>query len=160
MRVSSLLIFAIGFGFGLWAAPAYAAGTRSPAPETPASSPAARAAYDQAARAVAQEDYKKAIGLLERVVKAEPRNADALNLLGYSHRKLGDFPGAVGYYEKALAVAPEHRGALEYLGEAYAEQGQLDRARELQARLRKACPDGCDELRELDAAIAKAGKTP
>jgi tetratricopeptide (TPR) repeat protein len=136
---------------------ALAAGTRTPAPES-TSSPAARAAYDQAVRAVDQEDYKKAIGLLERVVKAEPRNADALNLLGYSHRKLGDFTGAVKYYEKALDVEPAHRGALEYLGEAYAEQGQLDRARAVRSRLATACPRGCPELEDLDAAIAQAAK--
>jgi tetratricopeptide (TPR) repeat protein len=156
MRASAILLISIG----LCAAHAHAAGTRAREAEAPPSSPAARAAYEQAARAVGQEDYKKAIGLLERVVKAEPRNADALNLLGYSHRKLGDFEGAVGYYEKALAVDPAHRGALEYLGEAYAEKGRLDRARELRARLKQACPDGCDELRKLDAAIAAGSKAP
>ncbi len=153
MRATALLIVALGLCIGS----AHAAGTRAPAPEGAASSPAARAAYEQAERAVGQEDYRKAIGLLERVVNAEPRNADALNLLGYSHRKLGDLEGAVGYYERALAVEPAHKGALEYLGEAYAEKGQLDLARELRARLAKACPSGCAELVKLDAAIAQAG---
>jgi len=152
MRTTALVFFALG----LLAGAAHAAGTRGPSSEASASSPAARAAYEQAARAVGQEDYKKAIGLLERVVKAEPRNADALNLLGYSHRKLGDFEGAVGYYEKALAVEPAHKGALEYLGEAYAEKGEVDKARALRARLAAACTTGCPELEKLDAAIAAA----
>jgi tetratricopeptide (TPR) repeat protein len=155
MRTSAVLVLST-----LLAASAQAAGTRAREAEAPASSPAARAAYEQAARAVGQDDYRKAIGLLERIVKAEPRNADAWNLLGYSHRKLGDFDGAVGYYEKALAVDPAHRGALEYLGEAYAEKGQLERARELRARLARACPEGCEELRRLDAAIASGPAAP
>jgi Flp pilus assembly protein TadD len=124
------------------------------------SSPAARAAYAQAQTAVAREDYRKAIGLLERIVKAEPRNADALNLLGYSHRKLGDAPRALDYYEKALAAEPAHRGALEYLGELHVEQGRLDDAKKLLARLQAACPEGCEEARDLEAAIAAGKPTP
>ncbi len=130
-----------------------AASTQDAAPG--ASSPAARAAYAQAQTAVAREDYRKAIGLLERVAKAEPQNADALNLLGYSHRKLGDAARALDYYEKALAVAPEHRGALEYLGELHVEQGRLDDAKKLLARLQATCPDGCEEARDLETAIAR-----
>ncbi len=128
--------------------------------EAPAgsSSPAARAAIAQASTAIAREDYRKAIGLLERVAKAEPKNADALNLLGYSHRKLGDAPRALEYYEKALAADPAHRGALEYLGELYVEQRRLDDARKLLARLRAACPEGCEEARDLEAAIASSSK--
>ena len=124
------------------------------------SSPAARAAYAQAQTAVAREDYRKAIGLLERVVKAEPRNADALNLLGYSHRKLGDAPRALDYYEKALAAQPAHRGALEYLGELHVEQGRVDDAKQLLARLQAACPEGCEEVRDLQAAIDAAKSQP
>ena len=53
-----------------------------------------------------------------------PNNADAWNLMGYAHRKLGQVDQALGFYQKALSLNAEHRGALEYLGELYLQTGR------------------------------------
>lgn len=98
-------------------------------------------------------DYAKAIPLLEKVVVAEPKNADAYNYLGYSHRKLGDREKALVFYRKALEIKPRHLGANEYLGELYLEMGELQKAEERLAVLDKACFFGCDEYSDLKEAI-------
>lgn len=109
--------------------------------------------YIEAQRKVQASDYSGAIPILEGILQQEPGNADALNYLGYSHRKLGDATKALEYYLKALANEPEHLGANEYLGELYLEMGALPKAEERLAVLQKAC-SGCMEEAELAEKIA------
>lgn len=110
--------------------------------------------------AIGAERYESAIAAFEKVVAAEPRNADAMTYLGYSHRKLGAFESSLAWYRKALAIEPEHRGATEYLGELYLQMDDLPRAEAQLARLEELCFFGCRELDELAKAIAdhKAGR--
>ena len=103
--------------------------------------------------AVEAKRYEDAIVLLRRAVSRDANNADALNLLGYSHRKLGRFEESHDWYEKALTVNPNHRGANEYLGELYLQTGNLEKAEAQLARLDKICFFGCDEYDELKEAI-------
>ncbi|MGH6952972.1 MAG: tetratricopeptide repeat protein [Alphaproteobacteria bacterium] len=105
--------------------------------------------YAMAEKAVKAEDYKTAIGLLEKVVAADPGNANALNYLGYSSRKLGDKNKALAYYKKALEIDPKHLGANEYLGELYLEMENLAAAEERLAVLAMACKSTCEEFQEL-----------
>ena len=107
----------------------------------------------QATALVDKGNYGEAIPLLEKALAAEPKNADAYNYLGYSHRKLGDREKALVFYRKALEIKPGHRGANEYLGELYLEQGELEKAEERLAVLDKACFFGCDEYSDLKKAI-------
>jgi tetratricopeptide (TPR) repeat protein len=118
--------------------------------------------YGSAVRAVKKKDYRGAIGYLTRVLDDEPKNADALNFMGYSHRKLGDFKNAIAYYTRALAIDPDHRGANEYLGEAYLEINDLPKAQIRLARLSGICGMGCEEYRELSALVQayKAKRRP
>ncbi len=109
--------------------------------------------YIEAQRKVQASDYSGAIPILEGILKQEPGNADALNYLGYSHRKLGNATKALAYYLQALANEPEHLGANEYLGELYLEMGALPKAEERLAVLQKAC-SGCTEEAELAEKIA------
>ena len=115
----------------------------------PGSSP-----YVAGAKAVKAKDYAGAIPLLRQAVAADPGNADAYNLLGYSHRKLGRLDAALGYYKKALAMAPEHRDANEYLGELYLKMGDLKSAEGRLAVLDRVCPASCEEYEELRDKIA------
>ena len=87
----------------------------------------------------------------------EPKDADALNLLGYAFRKLKRYTEAREFYDRALAVDPAHKGALEYLGELELETGHPDAARALLIRLQAVCPDGCHELEDLLEAFSTHG---
>ena len=72
--------------------------------------------YIEAQRKVKADDYKGAIPILERILAQEPGNADALNYMGYSQRKLGNTTKALAYYLQALSNEPEHLGANDYVG--------------------------------------------
>ena len=110
--------------------------------------------YVRATKLIEDGKYGAAVPLLQSVVAAEPKNADAYNYLGYSERKQGNVDAAMAHYLKALSLHPKHRGANEYLGELYLELGQLDKAKERLDVLDGACFFGCPEYRELKEKIA------
>lgn len=114
---------------------------------------ASNSEYSLAKQAIADGDYDVAINKLARLHEQDPNDADTLNLLGYSYRKMGNFDQSRGYYLQALAVDPNHRGANEYLGELYLETGQLGKAEARLAVLDKDCWLGCDEYTELKESI-------
>ena len=99
------------------------------------------------------EKYQQAITKLDQAVRDAPDDADLLNLVAYSHRKLDHFDIALDYYLKALKIDPEHRGANEYLGELYLKLGQPEKAEERLGVLDKDCFFGCEEFDELEQAI-------
>jgi Flp pilus assembly protein TadD len=74
----------VAAGLSAASAPVLAMGSIDP----PAASRDNRMA--DAEKAVKAKEWNKAIGLLNRVVADSPKNADAYNYLGYSHRKLGN----------------------------------------------------------------------
>ena len=108
--------------------------------------------------AVKAQDWPRAIRELQGVLRAEPANADAHSLMGYSYRKQAspDMSRAFFHYHEALRLNPSHRGAREYLGEAYVQAGQMDKAREQLDALERLCGRNCEEYRDLAAAIGGA----
>ena len=111
---------------------------------------------------VDMKQYRDAVATLKMILDKDPKSADALNLLGYSQRRLGDPTLAVETYNKALAVDPDHKGANEYLGEAYLELNKLPLAEARLAHLNKVCGTSCKEYMALAQSIAtyKAGHHP
>ena len=103
------------------------------------------------------KDFKAALAELTPMLETH-QHADVYNLMGFSLRKTGDTKQAYTFYRKALEFDPEHKGALEYLGELYVETGQIDKARENVVLLKRLCPTGCEELADLEQAIAAAPK--
>ena len=134
--------------FGLLAFPVavHAAGSSSEAPAQQAD------LYKQAEDLIDDEKYAQAIPLLQQSIQQKGEYADALNLLGYSNRKLGDLAKAMTYYTKALNMEPQHLGANEYMGELYLEMNDLPKAEERLAVLQAACGD-CDEFDDLEDEI-------
>jgi tetratricopeptide (TPR) repeat protein len=114
--------------------------------------------YTDAEKAVKAKQYRKAISMLEKIVAKNPKNVDALNYLGYSHRQLGEYDKSMGYYTKALAMNPNHRGANEYLGQLYLKLGKVKEAEAQLAKLKTICGSGCEEYDSLKAAIDKKKK--
>jgi Flp pilus assembly protein TadD len=136
-------------GLALAVGPAIAAGTFDP----PAAARDTRMA--DAEKAVKAKDWNKAVGLLNRVVADSPKNADAYNYLGYSHRKLGNRDQALAYYNRALDLDPNHRGALEYLGELYLDMSDLPKAEAQLGKLSRVCGPRCGEYRDLRDQVEK-----
>jgi Flp pilus assembly protein TadD len=104
------------------------------------------------------ERYDEAIALLRVLVDDEPDDADALSLLGYSLRKLGQLDAAEHFYLRALDVAPEHLGANQYLGELYVQRGEFAKARTRLDLLDAVCGDTCDGRDALAEALEAAGQ--
>ena len=111
--------------------------------------------YGMAKTAIAQFKYDEAKGYLQKVLAAKPDDADALNLMGFTERKLGDPGHSLEYYNKALALNPKHLGANEYLGELYLEMKDVKKAEERLAVLQQACGGTCEEYQELKEKIEK-----
>ena len=89
---------------------------------------------------------------------ADKNKPEVLNGLGYTNRKLGNFPEGIAYYKKAIALDPNYAEAREYLGEGYVTLGKLDLAKEQLAEIRRICGTSCEEYAELNEAIEKAVK--
>ena len=112
-----------------------------------------RAQLAKAEASIEGEQYRSAIRKLKDIVRTNPRNANAYNLLGFSYRKTKDFKRAERNYKRALRIDPKHKGALEYMGELFLETDRPEKAEELLARLEKLCPNGCEELEDLRDAF-------
>jgi Flp pilus assembly protein TadD len=100
-------------------------------------------------------NYKDAIADLNGMIDRGVQHADVYNLLGFSLRKSGDAKTAMTFYRKALEFDPDHKGALEYSGELFVQLGDIERARHNEARLKALCPQGCEELADLQEAIKR-----
>lgn len=137
---------------------AYSAGGGGDNNDTSSSDPSVRKNYQAAVQAVDAKDYRKAIALLNMVIEEKPRHPNALNYLGFSHRKLGDYARGVTYYKKALSLDAEHKGANEYLGQAYVELGNIAGAEAQLEALEGICGVECDEYWSLRKAIKDAKK--
>ena len=112
--------------------------------------------FDMGSDAIKAKDWDKAVYHLAIVVKAEPANADAQNLLGYAYRNQKKFDLAFRHYEAALKLDPKHKGAHEYLGEAYVLTGNKAKAQEHLAALESICGKGCEEYQDLAKVLSQA----
>ena len=106
-----------------------------------------------AVAAIDKKDYRGAIEHLKEALEDAEKNADALNYMGYSYRKLGNYDRALKFYKAALQINPDHKGANEYIGEAYLELKQPAKAKIHLDRLAKLCGPSCEEYRDLKQAF-------
>ncbi len=100
--------------------------------------------------------YKKAQKILLELDKKKPLQADTLNYLGFTTRKLGDFEAGEKYYLLGLQVEPNHVGINEYLGELYVVTNRIDLAKE-RLEVLKNC--NCEEYQELKEIIDGSKKS-
>jgi tetratricopeptide (TPR) repeat protein len=94
--------------------------------------------------------YNKAYEKLLEANKADSRNPDILNYLGFTLRKAGKYEQAEKFYLQGLEIKPDHNGINEYLGELYVQTQRMDLAKERLAVL-KDC--NCEEYKELKEVI-------
>ena len=98
----------------------------------------------------ANKRYEKAQALLIKSNKKKPLQADTLNYLGFTTRKLGDFENGEKYYLLGLEIDPKHVGINEYLGELYVVTNRIDLAKE-RLEVLESC--NCEEYTELKEII-------
>ena len=104
----------------------------------------------------AQKRYTKAQKLLLKSNKKKPLQADTLNYLGFTTRKLGDYEKGEEFYLQGLKIEPKHKGINEYLGELYVVTKRIDKAKE-RLEVLKNCD--CKEYNELKEVIEGTKKS-
>ena len=104
----------------------------------------------------AQKKYAKAQTLLIKSNEKKPLQADTLNYLGFTTRKLGDYEKGEKFYLLGLQVEPNHNGINEYLGELYVATNRMDMAKE-RLEVLKTC--NCEEYNELKEIIEGTKKS-
>ena len=104
----------------------------------------------------AKKNYVKAQKFLIKYNDKNPNNADTLNYLGFTTRKLGDYENGEKYYLQGLAINPNHNGINEYLGELYVATNRIELAKE---RLKVLENCNCKEFNELKAVIEGTKKS-
>ena len=104
----------------------------------------------------ANKKYEKALNHLIKSNEKKPNQADTLNYLGFTTRKLGDYAGGEKYYLQGLSIEPEHNGINEYLGELYVVTNRINLAKE---RLKVLENCNCEEYNELKEIIAGTKKS-
>lgn len=105
--------------------------------------------------AINNKQWAAALARLERAERRHPESADLHNMMGYARRHLKLFEAAFISYKRALDLDPRHRGAHEYIGEAYLMMGDLANAEKHLAALRGICLLPCEELEDLQKAVAE-----
>ena len=104
----------------------------------------------------AQKRYLKAQKLLLKSNKKEPLQADTLNYLGFTTRKLGDYEKGEEFYLQGLQIEPNHNGINEYLGELYIVTNRMDLAKG-RLEVLKSCD--CKEYKQLKEIVEGTKKS-
>ena len=97
----------------------------------------------------ANKRYEKAQKLLITSNNKKPLQADTLNYLGFTTRKLGDYENGEKYYLLGLEIDPNHKGINEYLGELYVVTNRINLAKERLKVLENCNCKEYDELKEI-----------
>jgi tetratricopeptide (TPR) repeat protein len=100
--------------------------------------------------------FAKAQKLLLKSNKKKPLQADTLNYLGFTTRKLGDYEKGEEFYLQGLQIEPNHNGINEYLGELYIATNRIDLAKE-RLNVLKSC--NCKEYKQLKEIIEGTRKS-
>jgi len=109
--------------------------------------------YDQGVKASEAGDFQDALTLFQQALQEDPNNADTLNMLAHTQRKLGMLDEALSNYKKALELRPKFPEAREYLGETY-----IDAAMAQAETLKSYGPDGQEQLEDLSKEFKEAAK--
>ena len=100
--------------------------------------------------------YEKAQKLLIKSNEKKPLQADTLNYLGFTTRKLGDYENGEKYYLLGLEIKPDHVGINEYLGELYVVTNRIDLAKDRLKVLESCNCDEYDDLKEIITGTKKS----
>ncbi len=164
----------IGFVYGI--VPALAIGTESPSPPpapsggsdsgtkgtkhiTPKKPPKRKtsqqefmAGYRYAYALIQDGQYEH--GIVAMHALGHDEHPDVANYIGYSYRKLGNYPLSKLWYEKALAADPRHVRTWSYYGMWQAEQGNRLMAKDYLEKIKLICGgEDCREYRMLKDVI-------
>lgn len=150
-----MAVCAIGMAYA-FAAPPASADPYETNPDAAARDPD----YAAGKQAMDRKDWSEAARRFGKAAAGDPDNPDLQNYLGYSYRNLKQFDLAFKHYKRAIELDPRHRGAHEYIGETYLLTGDVASAEKHLTALREICLLSCEELEDLEKAIARYHARP
>jgi tetratricopeptide (TPR) repeat protein len=102
---------------------------------------------------------QKALADLQNVLAKNPKNTDALMLMGVTCNAEKDYPRARDAYEKLLALTPNNLVVMNNLAYLYAENlGEIDKASQLARRARDLAPGDPSIADTLGWVLYKQGQ--
>jgi tetratricopeptide (TPR) repeat protein len=72
------------------------------------------------------QDYEKARGELQKAIDIDPNFSPAYNMLGYSHRFLGNYPEAENAFKKYIELVPNDPNPYDSYAELLMKTGRFD----------------------------------
>ncbi|MGB5080865.1 MAG: tetratricopeptide repeat protein [Burkholderiales bacterium] len=105
-----------------------------------------------------QDDYPNAVAALSRVVRRNPEDIGAWNLLGESLRLAGQPGRAAQTLERASIVGRTSYVTFFFLGQAYRDANRLDRAAAAYREAARLAPEFGQAWFELGSAQARMGE--
>ena len=150
LRVIFILLFFFSLSGYSYSAATSSAGTKSNYDQAAKLIKAAKKYESKGKNTKAKKRYKRALKLLVKANENKPNQADTLNYLGFTTRKLGDYKKGEEYYLLGLQIDPNHKGINEYLGELYVATNRIGLAKK-RLDVLKNC--NCEEYEELKEII-------
>ena len=121
----------------------------------------ARAGIVMATLYLKREQPKKALEMMDAVVRRDPKNVDAINLQGIARVSAGDRAGGRAAYEKALALDPKFYAARLNIARLDIAEGKSDAARAGLTELLNINPKDGDpmiEFARLEEQVGRPGE--
>lgn len=124
---------------------------------------------ETADKAVQNQEYQNALGLLDRLIDEHPRFAEGWNRRASVHWELGEIEKSAADSERALALNPNHYGAWQGLGLCRLQQGSVAEACRCLRRALQIIPYDqatrnslrrCEELLRTYLPRGKRGRSP
>ncbi len=116
------------------------------------------ALLDEAARLFVQEQYARAIPLLEQILVKDPHNLDGALRLATAHSALGQEQAAVDAYRAAERIAPNSPDVRTYLALHYARTAEWPKAVPMLERIIAEAPEKVPALEALALLRARQGQ--
>lgn len=106
-----------------------------------------------------QKRYSESEAVFRQLIAKEPKNAPALNYLGYMLAERGERLGeSVDFIKRALEIEPDNGSYLDSIGWAYFKDGKLDLAIDHLRRAAEQMQDNSVIQDHYGAALFKAGR--
>ncbi len=133
--------------------------SRRPQPPRPAATPAVHPQLPHAVSLHQAGRLDEAGAIYARIIADEPRNFDALHLLGVVALQQGDFSRAMQMIAAALKINPNDAAALGNMGTAYLRAGDLDSALKQFERAARFQPQSAVALTNLAGVLRQLGRS-
>lgn len=106
----------------------------------------AAAGVKDAAEKVRAGDYDAAIVKLQAILEKNPKDSNALYVLGLAHLKKKDYEGALTPFLQVVALVPAFPAAHYYLGVCYQQRNELEKALECYRKASELDPSNPDNF--------------